>query len=83
MAWTNPFEAHLKLVTFAPQIKKQQQKITMILDSKKIVYNKLDVAADESLKQQMRDKMGDPKGLPPQLFNGDTYCGVGLLLSFL
>lgn len=48
----------------------------MILDSKKIEYEKLDIAADEDAKQKMRDGMGDPKGLPPQLFNGDDYCGV-------
>ncbi|KAJ8027179.1 SH3 domain-binding glutamic acid-rich-like protein 3 [Holothuria leucospilota] len=47
----------------------------MVLDSKKIQYEKIDIAADEDAKQKMRDGMGDPKGLPPQLFNGDDYCG--------
>lgn len=50
----------------------------MVLDSKKIQYEKIDIAADEDAKQKMRDGMGDPKGLPPQLFNGDDYCGVSL-----
>ena len=49
----------------------------MILGGKKIPFNKIDVAADESAKQKMRDLIGDPKALPPQLFNGDTYLGVG------
>ncbi len=48
----------------------------MILDGKKIPYEKVDVAADEKGKKQMRELMGDPKAVPPQLFNGDTYCGV-------
>ncbi|XP_003384043.1 PREDICTED: SH3 domain-binding glutamic acid-rich-like protein 3 [Amphimedon queenslandica] len=57
------------------ELKKNQQKIEMILDSKKIPYNKLDVAADTDLRDKMRGIIGDPKALPPQLFNGDTYCG--------
>ena len=63
------------LVTFL-QIKKNQQKIEMILDSKKIEYEKCDVAASEDFKKQMREVSGDPKALPPQLANGDQYCGV-------
>ncbi len=61
------------------QIKKSQQKIEMILDSKKIEYVKLDVAADEDAKKRMRDLIGNDKALPPQLFNDDTYCGVRLM----
>ena len=48
----------------------------MILDAKKIPYEKLDVAADESLKARMRELSGNPKAIPPQLFNDDQYCGV-------
>ena len=48
----------------------------MVLDSKKIPYRKLDIAADELLKKKMRDIIGDPRALPPQLCNGNKYCGV-------
>lgn len=58
------------------QMKKNQQKIQMILDSKKIEYEKLDIAASEEYKETMRRLIGDPKALPPQLFNEDQYCGV-------
>ena len=51
----------------------------MILDSKKIEYKKLDVAADENLKKKMRELSGNPTALPPQLFNDDQYCGVRAL----
>lgn len=51
----------------------------MILSSKKINFNKLDIAADENLRTKMREIMGDPKGLPPQLCNGEQYCGVSVL----
>ncbi len=58
------------------QIKKNQQKIEMILDSKKIAFVKIDVAADEDAKKRMRELMENPSAIPPQLFNDDTYCGV-------
>ena len=38
----------------------------------------IDVAASEEAKQKMRELSGNPKALPPQIFNGDTYCGVSL-----
>ena len=48
----------------------------MILDGKKIPYSVVDIAADSSAKDRMREIMGNPKGLPPQILNGDQYCGV-------
>ena len=48
----------------------------MILDSKKIEYEKHDVSASEEIKKKMRKIAGNDKALPPQLCNGDTYCGV-------
>lgn len=59
------------------QMKKQQQKIEMVLDSKKIEYEKVDIAADEGAKAKMREIAKNPSALPPQLCNGDQYCGVG------
>jgi hypothetical protein len=63
------------------QIKKQQQKIEMILDSKKIPYDKRDVAASEEDKKKMRELSGNQTALPPQLVNGEQYCGVSRLFS--
>ncbi len=48
----------------------------MILDGKKIPYDKIDIAASEDEKKKMRDLAGNPKALPPQLCNDDNYCGV-------
>ena len=48
----------------------------MILESKKIKFEKVDVAADETAKAKMREIAGNPKAIPPQLCNGDQYCGV-------
>ena len=52
----------------------------MILDSKKIEYQRIDVAADEDAKKRMRELSGNPTAIPPQLFNGGQYCGVGTTL---
>ena len=35
------------------------------------------MAADEEAKKRMRELSKDPKAVPPQLFNEDTYLGVG------
>lgn len=50
----------------------------MILESKHIDVKLLDIAADASLKDKMRQGAGDSKALPPQIFNGDEYLGVFL-----
>ncbi|XP_057679123.1 SH3 domain-binding glutamic acid-rich-like protein 3 [Corythoichthys intestinalis] len=62
-------------VTGNLEMKKQQQRIEMILDSKKIDYERIDIAADDGAKAKMRELVGDPKALPPQICNGDQYCG--------
>ena len=64
---------------FFSQLKKHQQKIEMILDSKKIDYDKVDIAGNDTAKAKMREIMGDPKGLPPQLTNGDVHLGVSII----
>lgn len=54
----------------------------MILDSKKIDYDKEDIAGNDAAKEKMREIMGDPHGLPPQLTKGDTYLGVSFILTY-
>lgn len=56
----------------------------MILESKfkqggPVTLEYVDVAASEADKKKMRDLSGNPKALPPQFFNGDTYCGVSFV----
>lgn len=43
----------------------------------------IDVSADEDAKKKMRDLSGNPSAVPPQIFNGDTYCGVSVLFTML
>ena len=74
---------HTRSLSHTHQIKKNQQRIEMTLEGKKIPYKKLDIAADESLKTKMREIAGNPKALPPQLANGDQYCGVSFMAVVL
>jgi len=63
------------------EVKKRQQKVMMILDSKSIPYDAVDIT--EAGKESDKDFMltnakprGDAKSvLSPQIFNGETYCG--------
>lgn len=48
----------------------------MILDGKKIPYEKIDITASEDAKLEMRKLAGCDTALAPQLCNGDQYCGV-------
>ena len=47
----------------------------MVLSSKGYDVEYIDVAASEEAKKKMRDLSGNPKALPPQIFNDDQYCG--------
>lgn len=74
------FEPNSTLITYL-QVKKRQQRVTMILDSKNVEYTVIDIAEPgrESDKEFMQEnsKAKDSKHpLPPQIFNGDHYCGV-------
>lgn len=62
-------------VTASRTVKSQQAEMMRILDSKSIQYELIDIAVDTELRDQMRDKAGNPSAVPPQLFNEDQYCG--------
>lgn len=47
----------------------------MVLDGKKIPYQVVDISSDDSAKAKMRELAG-ASSLPPQIANGDQYCGV-------
>ncbi|PKU32907.1 centrosomal protein of 85 kda [Limosa lapponica baueri] len=49
--------------------------ITQILDGKNIKYELVDISQDNALREEMRAKAGNPKAIPPQIVNGDHYCG--------
>uniref|UniRef100_A0A034WCZ6 SH3 domain-binding glutamic acid-rich protein-like protein n=2 Tax=Endopterygota TaxID=33392 RepID=A0A034WCZ6_BACDO len=69
------------------EVKKRQQRVLMILDSKNIKYDIVDITepGKESEKELMQTKstsngatVSDPEPrhpLPPQIFNQEEYCG--------
>ena len=50
----------------------------MVLEGKKIPFEKVDISLVDGAKEKMREICGDEKCLPPQLCKGDTYLGVSL-----
>lgn len=61
------------------QIKKNQERVFSILNAKKIPFQPVDISQSSHDKDLMRQGAGDPTALPPQIFNGDVYCGVSLI----
>lgn len=70
------------MITFySVQVKKRQQRVLMILDSKNISYDVLDITepgkeTDKEFMQQNSKTRESKHPLPPQIFNEDAYCGV-------
>ena len=48
----------------------------MVLSGKKIEFEVVDISSSTDVKDKMRAIAGDPKALPPQICNGEQYCGV-------
>ncbi|CAG09100.1 unnamed protein product [Tetraodon nigroviridis] len=57
------------------EVKKSQQRIIDILEGKNIPYKLVDIAQNSEDKQLMRKLAGNSAALPPQVCNGDDYCG--------
>jgi len=68
-------QVYISSVSSSMKLKQHQQKIQMILDSKCIKYELIDIAVSEDDKQKMRELADNPKALPPQLFNNNEYLG--------
>jgi len=47
----------------------------MVLESKGINFEIVDIAASAEDKDKMRELVGDPTALPPQIVNDGVYCG--------
>ncbi|XP_054851785.1 SH3 domain-binding glutamic acid-rich-like protein 3 [Eublepharis macularius] len=67
-------------VTGSREVKQRQSEVLRILDGNHMKYELVDVSISESLLQEMRDKAGNPNAIPPQIFNGDQYCGDSQML---
>ncbi|XP_017743755.1 SH3 domain-binding glutamic acid-rich-like protein 2 isoform X1 [Rhinopithecus roxellana] len=67
-------------------IKKKQQDVVRFLEANKIEFEEVDITMSEEQRQWMyknvppekKPTQGNP--LPPQIFNGDRYCGPSVWL---
>ena len=72
---------------FHSQIKKKQDFIKQVLDTKKISYEEIDIslAMFEDERKFMREHAkarGTPNPLPPQIFIDQEYLGVSIYCCF-
>ncbi|XP_065653411.1 SH3 domain-binding glutamic acid-rich-like protein 3 [Hydra vulgaris] len=65
---------YVSSVSSSTELKKHQQKITMVLDGKKIPYEVKDIASSEEAKTEMKHLAG-VDAHPPQIANDNVYCG--------
>ncbi|WP_295456764.1 hypothetical protein [uncultured Thiodictyon sp.] len=65
---------YVSSVSSSTELKKHQQKITMVLDGKRIPYTIADIASSEDAKHEMKTAAG-ADSLPPQIVNDGIYCG--------
>jgi len=72
---SDPIIVYISSVSSNREIKEKQQRIEMILESKKIPFERVDVAASEDDKLKMREIVGDEKALPPRICKGQLYLG--------
>ncbi|XP_035766375.1 SH3 domain-binding glutamic acid-rich-like protein 3 [Neolamprologus brichardi] len=70
-----PVKVFFTSVSGSTQIKKNQERVFSILNAKKILFQSVDISQSSDDKDLMRQGAGDPTALPPQIFNGDVYCG--------
>ncbi|MBN3310876.1 SH3L2 protein, partial [Amia calva] len=63
------------------QIKKRQQDVVGFLEANRIVFEEVDITMQEEKRLWMYKNMPEEKlpekgnPLPPQIFNGEQYCG--------
>ncbi|XP_038582843.1 SH3 domain-binding glutamic acid-rich-like protein 3 [Micropterus salmoides] len=70
-----PVKVFFSSVCGTVEMRKNQDKIFSILTSKKIPFEVVDISQNSEDKDLMRKRAGNPKALPPQICNGDVYCG--------
>ncbi|XP_012784588.1 SH3 domain-binding glutamic acid-rich-like protein 3 [Ochotona princeps] len=61
-------------VSGSREVKQRQEEVTRILDIYKIKYELIDVSVSFKVLEEMRMKVSTT-ALPPQIFNGQEYCG--------
>nr|XP_014707872.1 SH3 domain-binding glutamic acid-rich-like protein 3 [Equus asinus] len=57
------------------EVKQRQEEVIRILDTYKIKYELIDISLSLEVLEEMKMKVSTPHSLPPQIFNGNEYCG--------
>ncbi|KAM6915211.1 SH3 domain-binding glutamic acid-rich-like protein 3 [Xenentodon cancila] len=70
-----PVTVFLTSVSGSLELKKKQERVVSILTSKNIPFKPVDISQNSDDKDLMRKRAGNPTALPPQICNGDVYCG--------
>ncbi|XP_067848334.1 SH3 domain-binding glutamic acid-rich-like protein 3 [Heptranchias perlo] len=68
-------QLYVSSVSASREVRSQQSEVERVLEIKRIKYEQIDISVSEALLKEMRSRAGDPNALPPQIFNGDSYCG--------
>lgn len=71
---TVPVELFITTATASLPVKKDQQSLIFLLDTKKVNYSCYDVASDDAKRAEMHQRSGQRK--LPQLFINGKYIGV-------
>ncbi|KAM6143459.1 SH3 domain-binding glutamic acid-rich-like protein 3 [Erethizon dorsatum] len=57
------------------EVQQRQEEVIQILDTYKMKYELLDISTSLKVLEEMKRKVSTPNALPPQIFNGQEYCG--------
>ncbi|XP_055500196.1 SH3 domain-binding glutamic acid-rich-like protein 3 [Leucoraja erinacea] len=68
-------QLYISSVSASSVLRSQQSEVERVLEIKGINYKPIDISVSEALLEEMRSRAGDPDALPPQIFNGNNYCG--------
>ncbi|CAH6780326.1 AABR07039579.1 [Phodopus roborovskii] len=62
-------------VSGSREVKQRQDEVMRILDTYKVKYELIDIAVNSQILREMRTKVASSTAAPPQIFNGQEYCG--------
>uniref|UniRef100_UPI00398F5A32 SH3 domain-binding glutamic acid-rich-like protein 3 n=1 Tax=Pristiophorus japonicus TaxID=55135 RepID=UPI00398F5A32 len=68
-------QVYISSVSASREVRSTQLEVERVLEIKRIKFKQIDISVSEALLEEMRSRIGNPNALPPQIFNGDSYCG--------
>jgi hypothetical protein len=78
MSTTCDINVFISSLSANKEIRRKQAQLIQVLEVKKITFVKRDIAScdeDKADFKRLMKRLGDPSALPPQIFNGEQYCG--------